>query len=172
MSYTVPEMFRNISPSDWKDEIADISNWEFERIDKAHPSPTCVFSVRIKLRLPGYDKVQDLHHVDVVDMNQGVFATQSNPEAAYINYMRSQFRINVLLKAHAAIQKYRQRMAANLAPQLLTVAQRDQVRINGIEDPFLRRKAVEMANIKHDMRNKGFIGKGAKYSHLDYFNKV
>lgn len=172
MPYTAPDMFRLITPDEWRDELGDIANWSFERVEKQIPSPTCLFSVEIRLRLPGFEKVKEVYHVDEADIRQNPFSKLSDPEDAYVKYMRAQFRINVLEKAVKAIKTHRAMIAANLASRVLTIRERDQQRIDGIEDPFLKRRAVDMANMKHDMRAKGFIGKGAKYSHLDYFKKL
>ena len=161
------DFFKLITPSDWKNELADISNWSFERVPKRHSSPTCVFTILIKCRLSGFERIQGELNVDEKDLAQTPFRNASDPISAYVNYARTQFKTNQLDFAARAMASYRAKVTDSLRAAL-SPYQKQMNRIDSIQDPGMKAAAINIANMKWDMKKKGIIGKNAPYAHVDY----
>jgi hypothetical protein len=93
---SISRVLTSIKPSEWKHELGDISYWTFEKLPPQVSSPTCVFTIRARVNssmLPGFEKVYAEWNVDQVDLGKKEFIEQSDPESAYMNFVKGNFAV-------------------------------------------------------------------------------
>jgi len=145
---SIDDLSRQISIKDWDDRLAKISTWRFDKVKSRSNSPTCLFTIVIRVDpnvVPGFEKVMTELHVDQNDLMRPEFRNQSDPESAYVNYAKAQFSGNFLVKMAQAMINHRARAAASASSALIKKPE-----IKKVTSPQLER-------LRYNLAKRGFI---------------
>lgn len=90
----ISRVLQSIKTHEWRKELGEIQYWQFHKLNPVVDSPTCVFTVRATINsnmLPGFEHIYAEWHVDQVDLQRKEFINKSDPESAYIEYIKERF---------------------------------------------------------------------------------
>lgn len=91
MAKNISKVLDTIQWKDWNPKLADMENWRFEKIPPNKRNKTCVFSVVAQCTLAGYNHITADWDVDEVDLRRPEIAHLSDPEEAYVNFIKAHF---------------------------------------------------------------------------------
>lgn len=143
--HQINKVLSQIKHRDWNPLLADVhNNWKWEKLPKQSASPTCVFTIRARCILDGYDQIFAEWNVDEKDLQRKEIVGLSDPESAYMQFVQahfSDFMVDVKMKLA--------RHAAKLAGITLPKG-------NGpiIQDSKHQRQMNDFKNLMHEHRQR------------------
>ncbi len=87
----ISRVLSEIKFKDWTPKLALMENWDFRKLNPQSTSPTCVFTIRAQCKLDGFEQIFAEWNVDQKDLQRKEVAFQSDPESAYVNFVKAHF---------------------------------------------------------------------------------
>lgn len=147
--HKISKVLDSIHWKDWNPKLADMEYWRFEKVMPQSTSPTCLFTVRAQCTLDGYEKIVAEWNVDQADLRRKEIAHLSDPEEAYVNFIKAHFN-DFMADVRIKFAKYTAKMAGIILPQQMGPK---------IVDGKHQRQMDAFKNMMYDYRQKKARGR-------------